>query len=85
MSPSLTPRRPFTFTQRRGTTDWLPLGPIVMVAWLFAIPLVLSYGAVLFVIEALFVIRLWRSDDSESNDLGGGGFDEGHVNASDLH
>ena len=50
-------------SERRFQTfvDWPvcpALWPIVMVAWLFTVPLVLSYVAVRFVIEALFVIRL---------------------------
>jgi len=35
-----------------------------MVAWLLAVEFVLSYGAVRFVIEALFGIRPRRGDES---------------------
>jgi hypothetical protein len=40
----------------------------VTVAWLVAVPLVLVYVAVGFIVEALFEIQVRRGDDSEASD-----------------
>jgi len=50
---------------------WLTLWPIVTVAWLVAVPFVLLYVAVGFMMDALFGIRLRRSDDSDGTDSAG--------------
>ncbi len=61
---------------------WLAHGLTVMVAWLVAVPFVLIFVAVGFIMEALFGMRLQRSNDSDGTDLARWGFDEAQVRAS---
>ena len=72
MSSVLQLRTPFFgMSWRAARMVSLALWPIVMVAWLVAVPFVLISVAVGFVTEALSGIRLRRHDNSDGTDSAG--------------
>jgi len=56
---------------------WLALWPVVTVAWLVAVPFILLYVSVAFIIEAFFETCLPRTENSAGTEPPRRGFGEG--------
>ena len=63
---------------------WLPLWPVVTVAWLVAVPFILLYVSVAFIIEAFFETCLPRTENSCGTEPPRRGFGEGQRRREHL-